>query len=152
MASLCRARMSHLGRRLSTSSGNEGNEEITSAIGRIIKLGFVVSTAGLVIGYGSTMDIGATRHALVLASARDPFFQTTGSRRLRAYANNQRKCKEVVQNGAIELLCEHLSSEDKIVRLEAKATIDALCNGPCAEEALSHYQRATDSAVRLPSS
>lgn len=134
-------------RRLSTEPGKGAEQEVTSAIGRIVKLGFVVSTVGLVVGYGSLMDLGATKHALVLASARDPFFQTSGSRRLRAYANDRRKCAEVVQNGAIELLCEHLSSEDKVVRLEATSAIDALCQGPCADEALLRYRRATKAAA-----
>ncbi|KAG8469575.1 hypothetical protein KFE25_006030 [Diacronema lutheri] len=132
-------------RRLSTPAGDGKGEqpEVTFAIGRIIKFGFVLSTVGLVVSYGSVMDLGATRHALVLASARDPFFQTTGSRRLRAYANNQRKCTELVDNGAIELLCAHLASEDDVVRLEATETINALCRGPCAEQALARYQRAS---------
>jgi hypothetical protein len=111
--------------------------------GRILKFGFVVSTAVMVGAYGSAMDLGSARHALNLASARDPFFQTAGSRRLRAYANDKRKCEEVVRNGAIELLSEHLSSEDRVVQLEARSTIDALCRGPCAEEAMARLRRAT---------
>lgn len=129
--------------RLCTQQGGEKEvAEATTAIGRILKFGFVISTVGLVAAYGSLIDLGATKHALVLASSHDPFFQTSGSRRLRAYVNDQRKCEEVVRNGAIELLCAHLTSEDAIVRLEAQTTIDAFCRGRCAQEALGHYARA----------
>lgn len=129
--------------RLCTQAGGDKEvAEATTAIGRILKFGFVVSTVGLVAAYGSLIDLGATKHALVLASSHDPFFQTSGSRRLRVYANDQRKCEEVVRNGAIELLCAHLTSEDAIVRLEASNTIDAFCHGRCAQESLDHYERA----------
>lgn len=124
------------------SAGEKEVAEASTAIGRILKFGFVISTVGLVATYGSLIDLGATKHALVLASSHDPFFQTSGSRRLRAYANDQRKCEEVVRNGAIELLCAHLSSEDAIVRLEATSTIDAFCRGRCAQESLERYERA----------
>jgi hypothetical protein len=125
-----------------TGGGPGPSEELTSGLGIIIKFGFALSMVATVFAYGPKMDLGMTNSALVLASAKEPFFQLAGSRRLRVYANDKRKCAEVVKNGAIELLCEHLGSEDRQVREEATATIEALCRGPCALEAHALYERA----------
>mmetsp|Transcript_31659 Transcript_31659/g.79088 ORF Transcript_31659/g.79088 Transcript_31659/m.79088 type:complete len:423 (+) Transcript_31659:560-1828(+) len=133
-----------------SSSGGGGFKEIsdlpddetTSAFGKVIKFGFVLSLLACVVVYLPAMNLGQTSSAIILAGSREPLFQVSGARRLRGYANQKLMCEEVLKNGAMELLLEQLGSDDRVVREEATTTIEAMCRGACAEGARGRYERA----------
>lgn len=123
--------------------------DVTTVLGNVLKFGFVLSIGGLFYSYADLIQVGATAGSCKLIDSREPFFQATGLRRVRAFAQTARQCNEVLDEGVLAGVQRHLHAADAEVAKCAAETLRSLSEGACRER-VCQMLHATASVDEIP--